>query len=182
MIIKNSLKKNSLAGFSLIEMLIYIAVLSIIFLIVVGTTLSFASSYRTLAALRAADNAGIDTLEPMTRTIRAAGSVLTSQSVLGSNPGTLALYEAHNGNSTTTTFDLQNGVVEMTVMVNNIKDAALSGPLTSSNAMVTNLVFDALSTSTASAVKIDMTAIGISGSVQKSKNFYSTIVLRGSTS
>ncbi len=170
------------SAFSLIEMLVYISILAVIFILVVSTTLSFTSSYRMLAALRAADHAGIDALEPMTRAIRAAGSVLTTQSVLGSNPGTLALYEAHNGDSTTTQFNLQNGVVEMAVTVNGVADAALSGPLTSTSATVTSLVFNVLSTSTASAVKIDMTAVGISGAVSESKNFHDTIVLRGSTS
>ncbi len=183
MIINKDIKNIFRArGFSLIEMLIYISVLAVIFLVVVNTSLSFTSSYRVLSALRSADHAGMDALEPMTRAIRAAGSVVESQSVLGSNPGSLTLYSAQSGNSTTTQFYLQNGTVEMTVTVNNAQDAALSGPLTASDATITSLIFNELSTSTASAVKIDMTVIGQSGAVTETKNFHSTIVLRGSNS
>lgn len=173
---------RSISGFSLVEMLVYIGVLVIIFLMVVATSFSFSNSYRILAALRASDHAGINVLEPMTRAIRSAGSVIVSQSVLDANPGTLALFEGQGSNSTTTQFYLQNGTAEMTVTVNGVVDSLLTGPLTTSNEHVTSLVFNLLSTSTASAVKIDMTAIGQSGQVTESKNFHSTIVLRGSNS
>jgi prepilin-type N-terminal cleavage/methylation domain-containing protein len=154
-------------GFSLFEMLIYISILSIIFLVVVNTTLSFTSSYRTLSALRSADHAAIDSFELMTRDIRSATTIGSITS------GSVYITATENGNSTTTQFYLSNGAVQMNV------NGAYYGPLSASNANVTSLTFTQMSTTSASAIKIDMTVQGISGSVTETKNFHSTVVLRG---
>jgi Tfp pilus assembly protein PilW len=159
-------------GFSLIEMLEYVSILSIIFLVIVNTSISFTGSYHTLSALRAADHAGIDALESITRAVRSAGSVTGTGAAL-------SLSQTSSGVSTTTQFYLQGGTIDVAVRVNGVLNTTISGPLTASDASVTSLTFTQLATSTASAVKIDMTVQAASGPVLKSKVFHSTVILRG---
>jgi type II secretory pathway pseudopilin PulG len=161
---------HAMAGFTLIEMLIYIALLVVIFLLVINTVMSFTRSYRELSALRAADQGGSDALERIVREIRDATGVDTTQSVLGTTTGTLFLVN----NATTTKFYLQNNTVHLTV------NGTYVGPLTGSSTSVTSLIFYFLSTTTTEAVKIDMTVQGKSGQTTKTKNFHTTTVLRSS--
>jgi Tfp pilus assembly protein PilW len=161
-------------AFSLVEMLVYISVLTVVFLVIINTVLSFTSSYRTLAALRAADNAGMDSMERMTRDIRAAGTIVTAQSSFGTSAGILDIQATSNGVSTTSRYYIQNGIIDMDI------NGSFYGPLTNSDAVVTSLIFTELSTTTSQAIKIDLTVEGVSGSVIKTKQFHSTIVLRGS--
>jgi prepilin-type N-terminal cleavage/methylation domain-containing protein len=156
-------------GFSLIEMLIYIVLLTVIFLLIINTMLSFTSSYREIGALRAADHAGIDAMERMTREIRDAASVDSANSSFNTSSGYLTLTKS----GTTTKFYVQNNYLQMDI------NGSYLGPLTGSSTAVTSLIFNLISTTTSSAVKIDLTVQGISGTVIKTKQFHSTIVLRG---
>ncbi len=155
-------------GFSLVEMLIYVTLLATILLLVINTVLSFSSSYRQLAALRAAEHSGIDAMERITRDIRQASSADTSIA------GALTLVATSNSVSTTTRFYVQNNVLNVDI------NGTYYGPLTTSNASVTNITFTLLTNSTSKAVKVDMTVQGISGTVTKTKTYHSTIVLKGS--
>jgi hypothetical protein len=165
----NKLKK----GYTLIETVIYVAILATIYFLIISTLLSFNSSYRNVVALRIVDNSGIDAMERITRDVRSAASVDIFNSTLGSNPGVLTLVATSNGVSTTTKFYLQNGVVKMDI------NGTYYGPLTLSSASVTSLVFNKLDNSNSSAVKIDMTITGTSGFISKTKSYHSTIILKG---
>ncbi len=169
----NSIEKTVRRGFSMIEMIVYIAVLAMTFAIVINTVISFASSYREITALRATEYSATAALERMTREIRAASSVDMTNSILNSNPGTLTLIKTVNGVSTTTKFYVASSTLK--VDINNV----YSGPLTASNAAVTSLVFTVLTSGNSTAVKIDMTVVGRSNSVTKTKNYHSTIILKG---
>ncbi|MDB5259160.1 MAG: hypothetical protein JWO73_368 [Candidatus Taylorbacteria bacterium] len=157
------------AGFTLIEALVYISLLVVIMLLMVNTLLSFNDSYRKLGALRIAEHAGTDAMERMVRDIRAAASIDTANSTLGSTPGVLAL----TNTGTTTKFYIQSGILKVDV------NGAYSGPLTVSGASVTSLTFTQLTSSSTSAVKIDLTVTGTSGSVTKTKQYHSTVIMKG---
>jgi Tfp pilus assembly protein PilW len=166
--LRRSKKLNG--GFSLMEMVVYVAILAVILVFVIDTVVAFGSSYRDIAARRSADRAGLDALERMTREIRAATSVNAAQSTLGTSPGTLSLMQI----STTTRFYLQNNAIHMVI------NGAYAGPVTGSSTIVTSLIFTANSTSTATAIKIDMIVNGSAGQTVQAKQFHSTVVLRGS--
>ena len=163
--------KNS--GYSLVEMIIYVAILSAISAIVVNMLLSLTGSYRTISALRIAEHSGIDSMERMTRDIRGATSVDTGNSTLNSSPGVLTLISTINFVSTTTKFYVQNGVLKVDI------NGSYFGPLTLSNTLVTNLVFRLLNSGTSNAVKIDLTVQGTVGATTKTKTYHSTVILRG---
>src|SRR3989338_2018469 len=65
------------SGYSLVEMLIYVSILSVISFLMVSTVLSFIGSYRQLVALRIVEHSGIDAMEKMTRDIRAGTTIYT---------------------------------------------------------------------------------------------------------
>ena len=155
-------------------MLIYIALLVMIFMVVLKTLLSFSSTYRTIAANRIIEASAITSLERMTRDIRNATSIDAVNSTFGSNPGILSLITTQNGVSTTTKFYVSSNTIQVDVNGTNI------GPLTTSRVSVTSLIFTQLTGSTTNAVKIDMTLQGSNGNVTKTKIYHSTIVLKGS--
>jgi len=167
--------KNKInSGFSLIEMVIYVAILAVISIVVINMLLSFTGTYKTIVAMRAAENSGIDSMERMTRDIRAASSVDTGNSTLGTSPGVLTLVSSSGaGTSTTTKFYVSSGVLK--VNVNN----EYIGPLTGSNASTTSLVFRLLDNGYSKAIKIDLSIDGQVGGITKSKTYHSTIILRG---
>ncbi|MCC2630346.1 MAG: hypothetical protein K0S38_155 [Candidatus Paceibacter sp.] len=161
-------------GFSLIEMLIYIAVLTIISLAVTSTVLSFTTSYRTLGVMRIVERSATDAMERMTREIRGATNVDTNNSTFGSNPGVLSLVTTEDAVSTTTRFYVSSNTLK--VDVNGID----IGPLTTNNVVVTNLVFTLATTTYTTAVKIDMTLQGTNGTAVKTESYHSTVILKGS--
>lgn len=166
---KNKLRSKDISGYSLVEMVIYLAILSVVSLIVINTILSFSQSYGNLRALRLLDHSASSALERMTRDIRSATSVDTANSALGVSPGVLTLLTS--ASATTTKFYVLNNILQ--VDVNN----ASSGPLTVSKSSITNLTFTKLSNGTTTAVKIDMTVSATDGTVSKSKNYHSTVVV-----
>jgi type II secretory pathway pseudopilin PulG len=155
-------------GFTLLEMVLYMTLLAVIFLVVINTTLSFKSSYRELGALRLTEHSGIDSMERMTRDIRAASTADTSVS------GELTLTATANGNSTTTRFYLQSSVLKVDV------NGTYSGPLSVASASVTSLTFNKITNTNSTAVKVDLTIQGTDGPATSTKSYHSTIVLKGS--
>ncbi len=161
------------SGYTLVEMIIYVALLAIISVLMVSTLISFTKSYRTLAALRITDDTAISAMERMTRDARAATAIDSVHSLFGTASGILTLIASSSVNTATTTkFYLQNGLVKMDV------NGAYYGPLTASNASTTALTFTKLSTSISGAIKIDMTVSATVGTSTKIKTYHDTIILK----
>ena len=159
--------------YSLVEMLIYVSILSVISFLMVSTVLSFIGSYRQLVALRIVEHSGIDAMEKMTRDIRAGTTIDTVNSTFGTNPGVLTLITTANNVSTTTKFYLQNGIVKVDI------NGSYFGPITSSTASTTSIVFTKLNSSISNAVKIDMTVSATVGTTSRTKTYHSTVILKG---
>ncbi len=155
------------------EMVIYITVLSIVTVVIANTLVSFSRSYRDLLALQVVDHSGIDAMEKMTRDIRAATSIDIANSTFGSNPGVLTIVRTTNNISTTTKFYIQNSILKADV------NGSYFGPLSSSGATVTNLVFSKIDSAISKAIKIDMTVSATVGTATKTKSYHSTVILKG---
>ncbi len=169
---KKITRNNS--GYTLVEMIIYAGILSLISLVVISMLLSFSGSYRNVTALRLAENSGVYSMERMSRDILFATSIDTLNSTLGTSPGVLTIVKTENTVSTTTRFYLDNGVLKVDV------NGVYIGPLTSRGSQVTNLVFRTLDSGISDAVKIDLTVRGTSGNINKDKSYHTTVILRGS--
>jgi len=166
--IKKNLVKN---GYTLVEMIIYISLLSIISIAIMSTIISFMRSYKSVQVVRIVDNSGIAVMERITREIRGASNIDTLNSDFVSNPGYLTLITGSSGN--TTKFYVQDGVVKVDV------NGTYIGPITQSNTSVTGLKFTLLDNGISKAIKTDLTIQGTVGQVTETKIFHSTIILRG---
>lgn len=154
-------------GFSLIEMVIYIAIAAGILTASVNSASSLMKSFNGARIASKINNSAEAAMERMTREIRTAYGI-NSSSVLGSSPGRLKLdtYDAF-GATTTIDFYLSNGVLMVA------EGEGAGNPLTLDGISVSNLVFRQITNATASkAVKIETTI--------QEKKFYDTAVLRGS--
>ncbi len=159
-------------GYTMVEMVIYIAIMSIVLLLIVNTVLSLTKSYRDLYALRIVDSTAVDSMERMTREIRGATSVDTTNSVFNTDPGVLTLVSTLGSTSTTTKFYISNGALKMDI------NGSYFGPLSDVDATIDSLTFAKLDSGISTAVKIDMTVSGRSGLAVKTKNYHTTILLK----
>ena len=102
--------KETQKGFSLVEMLVYIAILSFVFSALVTSANSIIKTYAKMKAYEEIAHTGTVTLERLTREVRRAGSVNLFASSFLTHPGTLSLNTRDwSGNPTTVTVSLSGG-------------------------------------------------------------------------
>ena len=164
------IKKN---GYSLVEAIIYVSILSVFFILIINSLLSFSRPYRQIVALRLIERSGLDSMERITREIRNAAYVDVSTSIFGTSPGTLTLVSTSGGATTVTKFYVQNNTLRMDI------NGVYQGPLSSASTTVTNLVFNQMSNPQSSAVKVDLTIEAAVNGSMESKKYHSSIILKG---
>ena len=176
MYLHSTKRKN--AGTSLAEAMVYIALLVIIFAGIVRGVFMLSTSYRNVKTYRSIESSAVSSMDRMVREIRNATDVNTAQTSYGISAGSLALNSINaSGTASTVRFYVSTSTSRLYLEENGVN----VGPLTPSNVIVSNLTFRSFSTSTVSAVKIEMTvASASSSSVFFSRNFYGTALLRGS--
>jgi len=164
-------------GFSLIEMIVYVAIVALIFIVVMQTVLIISTSWGNARAKRNVINHGGAALERMIREIRLADSVDVSGSTLGTNPGRLRLntiVSPSDTSATTREFFLSASTTMMAEGV--LPDTELTAGV-----RVTNLTFYYIDNGDISeAVRVEMTVEDGVGRFEQSENFYGTAVLRRS--
>lgn len=157
-------------GFSLVEMLVYIAVLVLVSMAVVLTFFSLRDTFERNRVERELADAATNVLERIGRDARNAESIDVLLSTLGTSPGTLVL----NSGATTTSFYIATGTVAVSVNSSEI------GPLVPQGVSVDSLIFRRYTNAATEAVRIEL-ILSVSGSFASStKSFYTTAVLRGS--
>lgn len=171
----NFLKKRNLVwGFSLIEIMVYLAIFTTLSILVINSFIVILSSFNTTNMNRKLLESGTISMERISREIRHAKNIDIMNSFLESNPGALQLNSTDSsGNSMTIKFVNENS------NLNLYKNDTLEGNLLGQNISVTNLTFNRITTMQSEAIKIEMTLQYSGGNNIKSENFYDTIVLRG---
>jgi competence protein ComGF len=173
---KTEIKKNaffkskSTSGFSLIEMLVYLALMTMISVVIVQSIVVVLKSNKESFNNNVIENSAVSVFERIKRETRRAKEV----DLVGSN--------LTNG-------QLQMNVIQPDDSISNIKislagngavniyeTGVLSGPLTISGAEVTTLIFKQIKSGKSEAIRTEMT---IKSGI-KSETFYSTEILRGS--
>lgn len=158
-------------GYSLIELLIYIALFTVLSLVLIRSLITVMRTYATAHAYRTVQHTGTLIMDRVTREIRDATSISAS-SVYGANPGTLILTGTDDANNPhTVTFGVTSNKVRIT------DTTGTTGDLSSSDVTVTSLVFRQITTTVGSGVKIELTLQTASG-YQTSASFYQTVLLR----
>lgn len=166
-------KLNSTNGYTLVEMIIYISLLFFVTFLVANTIVSFSSSYRDLLALRRVEQSALGAMERITRDVRAADSIDAGNSTFAISPGALTLITVSSGTTVTKRFYIDGNILKIDL------DGTYFGPLTASNARITQLMFNELNNGISRAIKTSMTIEATVGGTVKSKKYYSTVILRG---
>jgi type II secretory pathway pseudopilin PulG len=156
-------------GFSIIEMLVYIAVLVSVTLAGVLTYLSLSTNLVRYETERAMSHAAQVSLERMVRDIREATSIDLGLSTLGTSPGVLTLVSG----ATTTKFSLSSGNVLLS------RNGVDIGPLTNDNVTVSQLLFTRYSGTATELIRIALTLSASNKAASTTQTFYSSAVLRG---
>lgn len=171
---QNQKSKSSPRGFTLIEMVVYAAVLGVLSVLAMNSTLIMTQVYSSLRASRDLNQSATTVLERMTREIRTANAIDAS-SVINANPSDLVLNTKDSGGANTTVeFYVLNGLI-------NIKEGGVAqGTLMTSSTQVDNFVVRTITSTNFKAVKIELTMTATRGTKSKTRNFYNTIVLRDS--
>jgi len=165
---------NLVWGFSLIETIIYLAIFTVMSVLVINSFITILSSFNKTNIDRRMLESGSAVMEKMSREIRQAKNVDIANSTLGSTPGVLQLNSTDDdGNPVIIKFIVENQ------SFNLYRNGVLVGNLLNKNISITNLIFRRVSTTNSEAVKIEMILQYSDGRDVRTENFYNTIVLRG---
>lgn len=160
-------------GVTLIEMVVYIALLLVMIIALTYSIRSLLVSYNDLKLERKVEQSALAAMDRITRDIRNATSINAGQSSFGNSNGSLSLNVATSGGGTQATrFYLSGGRVYVD------EDGVQVGPLTSSAVTASSLLFRSIATTTSAAVKVELTLSATTTSNQE--KFYDTVILRGS--
>lgn len=162
-------------GFSLLEMLVYVSILSTTLVLVTNIVLAMLNSYGDLEISKHINVSVSSALERMSREIRWAYDTDDTQSIYNTSPGKIFLkIKDPSGTNRTVEFYVEDDILKIK------EDGVAKGGLIQSNTKVTSLVFRSLNLGRSKMIKVEMTLSSTSkkGKI-RSENFYDSIVLRG---
>jgi len=166
MFIKNKTKNNK--GFSLVEMIIYLAIMTIITITLVQSFIVVLRSNRTSFIDSVIRNSGYSIMENIIREARKSNDI----NVCSSN---LLSFKQKNNNIVN--FSINNGIVDFS---DGISTQISKGPLNNSKIKVNSFNCNIINTEISKAVKVKIDLSTIIDGQNKTESFYSTIILRGS--
>jgi prepilin-type N-terminal cleavage/methylation domain-containing protein len=161
-------------GFTMIEMLISIAILALITASLSGALLLMVRTYSKLATARAINRSARSALERLTRDIHNANRIDTVASTLGTNPGLLSLEFSEAGVLVDREYYIESGVLK--VRENGVE----LGPITRASVNIDSLIFQRIDALESEAIKIDITLSTTVGASTRVVDFFATSVLRDS--
>ncbi len=161
-------------GYTLVEAIIYIAILAILSIVFISLLFTMTQSYTKFRLERDLASSASLGLERLARETRQAKSIDLA-STLGSHPGRLFLNTTDSAGAATT---IDFYLLDSTLMVK--PGSAMAASTTAARVKVDNLVFRQINTAESSAVKIEMTLSSSRGQISRTAKFYATAVLRGS--
>ena len=162
---KNKRKNN---GFSLLELLFYLSFFAVLSIVVINAMIIMSRSFRE-TTLNAEFLQSSSILEKISRDIRQAEDFSYVSNVLTINTKD----DSNNPKTITYTFSGSNIQIVDSVLGN-------LGNLNTPNIVVTNLNFTQIITNKSKAVKILLTVESTDDALNRTANFYDTVVLRGS--
>jgi prepilin-type N-terminal cleavage/methylation domain-containing protein len=169
-----SAQKN---GYTLVELLIVIAISTILVIAVSGATNSLYTTYRNVDSLRQIESASISILDRLTREIKNATSVDMTNSVFDDDTGRISLNISSSTGSITNT-RIYASSSRLYVSRNGVQ----LGPLSPDDVKVSLISYSLISTSTnpATAIRIELVLDSPDSSQASwSKSFYGTAIMRG---
>lgn len=164
------MKRNN-NGSSLLETLIYAAILGLVVVFTTNSILAMMKSYSSVKLSRDINFSVSVAMERLANEIRLANDIDDAGSVFTANPGKLKL-------------DMTGSTIEFFLSGTGLfvkEGADAPEALTANTTEIISLVFNKITSSTVSkAVKISLTAKAKGGRMEKTEKFYNTVILRGS--
>jgi type II secretory pathway pseudopilin PulG len=173
MIFKNIKNKNTFfsqsrkGGYSMIELLFYIALFTIVAIAVINSMITMTKAFRETAIQSELGSSSV-IVERISREIRQASNINS----ISSNNLQLATTD-ENGVAKTVQFVLSSSDVQL------YEDGVFTGNLNSPNITVTALTFSQITTTAGKAVKVSLSLSSDNDVLSRTLDFYNTIVLRG---
>ncbi|MEI6346020.1 MAG: prepilin-type N-terminal cleavage/methylation domain-containing protein [bacterium] len=165
--------RQTTQGFSLVEMIIYLALLSSVTVFLVNGISALTKSYADIRLAKAVSASASGALQRIVYEVRQASSINIGGSTFGSNPGVLSLVSTSaSGATTTVAFSVNNGILRVS------RGGVDEGPLTLSGASVTNFTLVLLQNSISNAIRITLTVQSSFGVKTRTETFYTTAVTR----
>ena len=163
-------RKPTASGLSLIETMIYIAILLAVLLLFVNMILPISESYINIRMIRKLDSAAISSMDRMTREIRDASSINIA-SILGVDQSRLVV---DNPDATQVIFSMVDNQIHI------VNDGVDSGSLLPPG--ITTPIFNIrrVLTGHSVGVRIEMILEGSERNIPRYQKYYSTVTLRGS--
>ena len=160
-------------GFSLVETIIYLAIFTMVSVLVINSFITVMGSFAVTRTNRSLLEAGVNGMERMSREIRQASSIDLANSNLTN--GILQLNSTEtNGDPIVIKFSKEGSILNL------YQGGSLSGSLLGENIALDSLIFRRIATAHGEAVKIEMILSDTRSKINKTENFYNTIILRGS--
>jgi len=165
---------NRMHGFTLVEMIVYAAILGIIAVLSINSMLAMTRAFTDLRVSRDLNSSATALFERLTRDIRGAYDIDVTQSTFGAHPGQLMLNTKDaSGADTTIQFYVTGSSV-------NIREGGVDqGSIMTTGTTVSSFVVRQLTSTNTKAVKVEATISATRGNITKTRNFYTTVVLRG---
>ena len=166
----NFFKRKFNKGFSLVEILIYLAIFTAVSILVINSFIIVVSTFTKIRSNHDLVNSGSNSLERISREIRQAKSI-DSTSIFDSDSSSLKLVDP-DGN--------------IIVFDKNLDDLRISkngeviGNLLVNNVSLDKLIFKHIVTANSEAIKIEIEIEDTNSKISKVEKFYDTVVLRGS--
>lgn len=170
------LSTSASRGFTLVEMIIYIAFFALLSILAVQATMVVMNSFYKLRLTQSVSQSATVALERLSREIRNAYDIDVVNSTFSTNPGRLTLNTKDAVGANTT--------MEFYMTAGNqlgLKEGGVDkGVLVTKTVTLTNLVFRSITTTNSKAIKIEATLQDSRAATVQTVKFYDTIVLRGS--
>lgn len=161
---------KSKKAFSIIEIIIYLAIFTTMSIVVINSFIIILSSFSTIRTNHDLLDSGSMAMERMTREIRQAKSI----DVVNSTSEILQLNSTDSSSN-----NLVIKIMKEGSLLNIYEDGILVGNLLASNIILNSISFDRISTTNSEGVKIKIILEDTKSKSGRVENFYNTVVLRG---
>ena len=162
-------------GFSLVETIIYISLMTAVLFSLIALISSASDTYLILKSSRDVEKSAISIMNNLSSVSGKASTIDITGTVFDSATGSISLLTYDSvGNSSSSKIYLQNGQVILSQ--NNV----VVGALNLSDTKVTSLIFRNMSTSTFNGFKVELQVDNSSSSVSRyiKESFYNSYILR----
>jgi hypothetical protein len=158
-------------GFSIIEIIIYLAIFGALSIFIINSFIVSISSFNNISINHSLAEAGVSSVDRVSREIRQAISV----DIFNSTSEVLQLNSLDDSGNPIVVKIIKEGD-----LLNLYKNNILVGNILDEDVIVQNLNFRRIDTTYGEAIKFEISVFANRGKQNKTANFYNSIVLRGS--